>query len=138
MKSLPAPENALLIRTDFMNAPAWEQLLAVARAPEEPFIFNMEVVADWEYDGASVEQLISALHEDYAHSFIVVADKAAMVGPEYPLLVVDVAGEPGLQFRSVAAQVASVDNNLVIANMGFEEFLGALDPGGTFRGIPRM
>lgn len=138
MKSLPAPENALLIRTDFTNAPAWEQLLAIVREPEEPFIFNMEVVTDCEYDGATVEQLISALHDDYPHSFIVIADQAAMVGPDYPLLVVDVAEEPGRQFRSVAAQVASVDNNLAIANMGFEEFMGVLDPGGTFRGIPGM
>jgi hypothetical protein len=30
----------------------------------------------------------------------------------------------------------SVENNLSIANMGFEEFVDAADPNGTYRGIP--
>jgi hypothetical protein len=61
-----------------------------------------------------------------------------MSQPEYPLLVVDLLEERGRQFRAVAAAVASIDNNLSIANMGFEEFAGAVDDDGVFRGFPEL
>ena len=54
---------------------------------------------------------------------------------DYPLLVVDLQEERGRQFRAVAAEVALVDNNLSIANMGFEEFAGLVDESGVFRGL---
>jgi len=49
---------------------------------------------------------------------------------------VDLFEERGRQFRAVAAQVASIDNNLSIANMGFQEFAELVDDAGVFRGIP--
>ncbi len=96
----------------------------------------MEIVDDRANSGATVEQLMDAVPEDYPQSFIVVADGTAISQPDYPLLVVDLSEERGRQFRSVAAQVASIDNNLSIANMGFEEFADAVDADGVFRGFP--
>ena len=46
--------------------------------------------------------------------------------------------ERGREFRAIATQIASIDNNLCIANMGFEEFTGLVDETGIFRGIPGM
>ncbi len=136
MKKLPATENALLIRTDFGDEAAWKRLVKAARKPSDPFIFNMEVVNNKEYSGATVEQLKEALPERCPHSFIVVADSAATSQPEYPLLVVDLSEQLGRQFRAVAAEVAAIDNTLSIANMGFEEFAALVDEGGVFRGLP--
>ena len=132
---IPSSENALLIRTDFSDQSAWKKLAAAVSKPAEPFIFRMEIVDDRSNSGASVERLMGALPEDYPHSFIVVADSAAISQPDYPLLVVDLLVERGRQFRAVAAQVASIDNNLAIANMGFEEFAELVDESGVFRGI---
>jgi hypothetical protein len=133
---IPPSENALLIRTDFSDENAWQKLLTTLRDPPDPFIFNMEVVDNGANSEATVEQLMEALPEAYPHSFIVVADSVAILQPEHPLLVVDLLKERGRQFRSVAAQVPSIDNNLSISNMDFEEFAELVDDAGVFRGIP--
>lgn len=136
--NIPTTETALIIRTDFSDQGAWDSLMAVAREPGDLFMFNMEVIDDRVNSSATVEQLIDALPEDYPHSFMMVADRISMSQPDYPLLVVDLVEEPGRQFRAIAAQIASIDNNLSIANMGFEEFTALLDESGVFRGIPGM
>ena len=87
-------------------------------------VADFRIVDDRANCGATVEQLMGALAEDYPHSFMVVADGVAVSKPDHPLLVVDLLEERGRKFRAVAAQVASIDNNLSIANMGFEEFGG--------------
>jgi len=135
---IPTTENALLIRTDFSDESSWVRLAAAIREPADPFIFNMEIVDDIGNAGATLEKLTEALPEDYPHSFIVVADRVAISQPDHPLLVVDLLEEGGRQFRAVAAQVPSIDNNLSIANMDFEEFAEMVDQIGVFRGFPEM
>ena len=56
--------------------------------------------------------------------------------PDHPLLVVDLSKERGRQFRAVAVEISSLDNNLSIGNMGFAEFAELVDQTGVFRGIP--
>jgi hypothetical protein len=136
--NIPSTETALLIRTDFSDQAAWDRLIAVARQPGDLFMFNMEVVDDRANSGATVEQLMGALPENYPHSFMVVADGISISQPDHPVLVVDLLEERGRQFRAVAAQLASIDNNLSVANMGFEEFAALVDESGVFRGIPGM
>ena len=96
----------------------------------------MEIVDYRENGGATVEQLMGALPADHPHSFIVLADKVSLSEPGFPLLVVDLFEQRGRRFRALAAHVPSIDNNLSIANMGFEEFAGAVDETGVFRGFP--
>jgi hypothetical protein len=136
--SIPTSENALLIRTDFSDQKAWGALIAAAREPGDILMFNMEVVDDRANRGMTVDQLMAALPEGYAHSFMVVADSAAISQPDHPFLVVDLLGERGRQFRAVASVISQIDSNLSIANMGFEEFAGLVDEGGVFRGIEGM
>ena len=135
---IPPAENALLIRTDFSDQNAWKHLIADVQEPADPFIFNMDVVDDRANIGATAEQIITALPPEYPHSFFVMADNNSMSPPDYPLLVVDVSGDAGRRFRSVALQIAVIDNNLSIGNMDFEEFAQSVDETGTFRGLPGM
>jgi hypothetical protein len=60
----------------------------------------------------------------------------SLTHPEHPILVVDLFDEPGRTFRVVPSEMWSVENNLSIANMGFEDFVGAVDRDGVFRGFP--
>jgi hypothetical protein len=138
MKPISTSEQAVMIRTDYSDPAAWETIIAAAQAAEDPFMFNMQVVDDRDYDGASVQDLMTALGKDYPHSFFVIADKRSVTDPDHPLLVVDLLEERGREFRTVPSQVASIDNNLSIANMGFGEFAGVVDETGIFRGIPGM
>ena len=138
VKTIPTTENAQIIRTDFSDQMAWESLTATVLQPPDPFIFNMEILDEPDRSGATVEQQLATLPEDYPHSFLVVADSVAMSQPDHPMLVIDLMEERGRQFRAVAAQVPSIENNLSIANMDFEEFADAVDEGGVFRGFPEM
>ena len=133
--SIPKSENALLIRTDFTDQSAWDNLIGAAREPGDIFMFNMEVIDDRANNGMTVEQVMAALPEDYPHSFMVVADTVASSQPDNPLLVVDLLEQRGRQFRAVASVISQIDSNLSIANMGFEEFVELVDAGGVFRGI---
>ncbi len=134
--NLPASENALLLRTDFTHPTAWQELLAAAREPEEPFGFYLEVLDDPAHSGWTPEQVRAALPEDYGHSFIVLADQMAMAAPGHPVLVVDLFDEPGRRFRAAANQIAAIDSNLSIGNLSFEEFAEQVDESAVFRGFP--
>jgi hypothetical protein len=59
----------------------------------------------------------------------------AVLQPDHPLLVIDLQGEPGREFRAIPSQIQAIENNLSIANMGFEEFAEAVDASGVFRGF---
>ena len=138
MTKLPTTENALIIRTDFSDESAWKSLTAAVREPVDPFIFNMEILDDRANDGASAEEIVGLLPQDYAHSFIVFADNVAISQSDHPLLVVDLLEEPGRHFRAIATEVPSIENNLSIGNMGFEEFANSVDENGVFRGFAGM
>ena len=51
--------------------------------------------------------------------------------------MVDLYGSRGRSFRATPSQIQAIQNNLSIANMGFEEFAEAVGEGGIFRGFPK-
>jgi hypothetical protein len=138
MKTIPTTETAQIIRTDFSDQTAWEKLTSNLQNPAEPFIFNMTILDDQERNGTTVEQLLAALPQNYPHSFLVIADSTAISQTDYPLLIIDLREEPGRQFRAIATEVPSIDNNLSIANMDFSDFSSAVDADGVFRGFPEI
>jgi hypothetical protein len=135
MKIIPTTETAQIIRTDFSDQTAWEKLTTKLQHPADPFIFNIEILDDHDYHRATVKQLLAALPPDYPHSFLVIADSMAISQSDYPLLIIDLREEPGRQFRAIATEVPSIDNNLSIANMDFADFSSAVDTDGVFRGF---
>ena len=139
MKQLPQTENPLVLRTDFSNQVAWETIRAAIQRPVGIFRFraNIEFLDNVEYSGITKEQLLSLLPRNYDHSLIIIADRFAMTRPEYPLLIVDLVERSGREFRAVPAAVQSIENNLSLANMDFEEFAEAVDKDGVFRGFSR-
>ena len=95
----------------------------------------MTPVSDPAFDGATVEH-ITELGIQAGHRFAFVADQRALSDSEHPLLVVSFRDEPGRTFRVIPSAVWGVENNLSIANLGFEEFADAVDDDGVFRGFP--
>jgi hypothetical protein len=134
VKRIPSTENSLLLRTDFSDDAAWEGLCAAVQAPVGEFRADVTRVSDRAFDGATLEELVE-LAREAGHRFALIADGQAMTDPEQSVLVVDLVDEPGRSFRVIPSQAWGVENNLSLANMGFEEFADAVDDGGVFRGF---
>jgi hypothetical protein len=135
MKTIPATENVLVLRTDFSDQAAWLEICAELRKPVGTlhFLAYIDYLNDVEYADITKEQLLKLLPSDYNHSFIIVADQKAMTHPEHPLLIIDLVDTPAREFRAVPSQIQGIQNNLSIANMDFKEFTDAADEDGIFR-----
>lgn len=139
MKQIPRTENALVLRTDFSNDLIWKAICEEIQRPVGIFHFraNVEFLDDAQYASITKEQLLELIPSNYDHSFIVIADQTAISHPDRPLLVVDLYEGSGNEFRAIPPQMQSIENNLSIANMDFEEFAEAVDADGIFRGLSK-
>lgn len=138
MKPIPLTENPLVLRTDFSNLSAWNNICALVRKPVGIFRFraNVDFLDDPEYDGLTPELLLGLIPNNYNHNFIVLVDQAALSLPEHPVLVMDLFENSGKVFRAIPSRVQAIENNLSIGNMDFDEFANAVDASGVFRGFP--
>ncbi|MEV0241091.1 hypothetical protein AB0I06_14345 [Streptomyces sp. NPDC050674] len=136
MNQLPCTLEALVVRTDFSADGAWDALRAALLSPSrDGFLANVALVDDRRYEGLTPGQALDLIPAEYQHPLLVLADSAAVASTELPLLVVDLQGERGRCVRVVAAELWGIENNLAGANMDFEEFVGAVDDDGVFRGF---
>ena len=138
MNQIPKTENALVLRTDFLNQTTWEAVCTLIRKPVGIFRFlaYVEFLSDREFANLNKDQLLELIPKDYNHTFIIIADQTTISHPEHPLLVVDLYEGSGRDFRAIPSQIQGIENNLSIANMDFEEFADAVDEDGIFRGFP--
>lgn len=137
MNKLPKFDDSLLLRTDFANDAAWAELCAAAQA-ESGYGFRayVDCIDDPSYGGLTVDQLVALASDGGYITFAFLADRRALTDPERPILVVDLHDEPGRTFRVIPAAMWIVENNLSIANADFEDYAGAVDADGVFRGFP--
>jgi hypothetical protein len=133
---LPETPEALVLRTDFSDDGAWDEVRAACSVPSvEGFAASLSFVSDRAFAGLTAAQ-IAALPPKAYRRFIFVVDTVTVTDPGRPLLVVDLLRQPGRSFRVIPAQAWSVENNLTLANMDFFEFADAAGPDGVFRGFP--
>lgn len=129
---LPADRGSLLIRTDFSDQGKWEALQAALGTPtEDGFLPYLSPVEHRRWNHASVDDLAAAAPPDV---LLAVADATTFSTPEMPLLVLEKADDGVRQVRVAPRAMASVENNLSIANMDWEEFTDNADADGVFRG----
>ena len=128
-------ENALVVRTDFSDDVAWERVCEEMRKPRGPFGFlaNLDFLSDRELAGSTADELVARAPE--THTFFFIVDTRALSDPEHPVLVVDYFDRPARTVRVIPAQMWSVENNLSLGNMDFDDFLSSADPDGVFRGF---
>jgi hypothetical protein len=142
MKRLPKTDDeTLLIRTDFSDDEAWQALHTAITTPnEDDFLPVLHIVDDPAYRDLTPEELVSLASED--EFLLIVADKAALTGPGMPLLAVQLdeedAEEHGRELRVIAEELWGIENNLRLANMDWEDFVGSADDDGVFRGFPSL
>ncbi len=137
MKQIPETQEAAVLRTDFSDQSAWEEIRAEIAKLVEGFLAYVEYVDDIAHQDLTTEQLLQVVPQGYPHTFIILVDHTAIADPEHPLLIVDLYDEPGREFRAIPSQIQGIENNLSIANMDFAEFADNVDPDGVFRGFPQ-
>jgi hypothetical protein len=135
MTTLLRTKSPLVIRTDFSNQAIWEKIRDALGAHVGDFHANVEMVDNAENKGVTKEQLLGLLSGSYAHSFMVIVDQTAVLNPDHPLLIVDLLGVFGREFRALPSAVQEIENNLSMTNMGFENLAGAVDGRGVFCGF---
>ncbi|MEU6292506.1 hypothetical protein [Streptomyces sp. NPDC046988] len=156
MTKLPKSEDTLLIRTDFSDEAAWQALRVAVTTPAEDeaddddddddFLAMLHIVDEPAYQGLTAQEIVALAPED--DDLLVVADQRAMSDPEMPLLAVHLSepddedddegdARPGTtdELRVVARELWSLENNIAMANMDWEEFVEAADDDGVFRGF---
>jgi hypothetical protein len=133
---LPPSDATLLLRTDFSDQKAWETLLMTIGSPnKDGFMASAEVLDDPAYQDLTTEQILALVPEGHQQRLLAVADKTTMRSSEMPLLVIDLFEEPPGEVRVIASEFWSIENNLSLANMDFDEFADAVDEDGIFRGF---
>ena len=137
MPTLPMSDCSLLVRTEFTSDEAWQQVNRAARAQyEDGFQAYIELVSDPAFDRAAWQAVRAAVPaNDHGASVLFIADSTTPTQPDHPVLVVDLIDDSGQPFRCISSELWSVDNNLNIANMGWEDFAEATDEDGVFRGF---
>jgi hypothetical protein len=133
---LPAVHESLLVRTHFGDDDGWQKARDAALSENEDGFRAYATVVDNEaFAGSPCEQLREIARSGRQHaSVLFVVDREAME-ETYPVLVVDLSDDRRAPFRCAADQLWSVDNNLNLANMDWEEFSAAVDGGGVYRGF---
>ena len=117
----------------FTHPDEWARLSQAATNPTpKGYQASLVIVDDVDNDGAQWRDIIAVLRR-LPVAFI--ADVTAMTEPGFPVLVIDSWQEPPREpFRCTAAELVSVENNLSIFNMDWEDFAGCVESDGVFRG----
>jgi len=138
MRQIPETRDALVLRTDFSDQAAWEAICASIREPvgDLHFLAYVDFLDDVQYADITKDGLLELIPRNYNHSFIILVDKTAILLPEHPLLVVELYQLSGREFRAIPSQIQSIENNLSIANLDFEDFADSVDKDGVFRDFP--
>ncbi|MCJ0979663.1 hypothetical protein MTX35_18280 [Rhodococcus sp. ARC_M12] len=136
--------ESLSIRTDFSDDVAWRDTAVAAMAPvpqgdDTEFAAYLTCIDNRENDGMTVDGLLDAIGEPPPY-YAFLVDAETMSNPEKPIICVHTGpDEPerprGRTFRVVPSEMSSVENNLSIANMDFEDFANSADDDGVFRGF---
>jgi hypothetical protein len=140
--------GTLLVRTDFTDDAAWDRVRDEATREYGPDGFRayVEPVSDPGWAGAAWEAVKAAAPAgDTGPSVLFIADSVTFASPAYPVLVVDlqdkflsvtefpeIAGRT--PFRCLPSALWDVENNLNIANVAWEDYVGLVD-GGVYRGF---
>jgi hypothetical protein len=120
---LPIEDYSLVIRTDFSDDAAWESVCKAIQTPQGDGSEAMvQCISDEACSGLSPEAVWSLLPDDFEGLFVFIVDAQALSSPENPVLVADFGEEPGFTFRVIPSAAWAVENNLRLANMGFDDF----------------
>ncbi|MFJ5548736.1 DUF6924 domain-containing protein [Streptomyces sp. NPDC093225] len=128
--------TTLLVRTDYTHPHAWKNLLTTVQTPNtDGFLADTVTLDDPAYRDLPPEHVLQRLAADQPDRLVALADTTTLTSDELPILVIDRFEEPHQSLRVTADQLWSIDNNLTLGNMDYEEFVEAAHDDGVFRGF---
>jgi len=138
---LPVEDYSLVIRTDFSDDAAWQSICKALQATytdaryqtADGFQANVQCISNEACAGLTPEAVWSLLPDGFEGLFIFIVDSKTISNSEHPVLVADFGEEPGQTFRVIPSAAWAVENNLRLANMGFEDFEAQLGADGILR-----
>ncbi|HEY1447753.1 MAG TPA: hypothetical protein VGF33_04410 [Caulobacteraceae bacterium] len=131
MQGLPSTSDTPFVRTDFSNELVWREIVeAVGRESPEGFRAYISIIDDAGFSGAKASDLAA---DAKAHRLLLVADATTMSHDERPILCIDLTSHDSI--RVIPSRLWSIENNLSIANLDFEDFTESAGGDGIFRGF---
>lgn len=150
--------NPWVVRTDFSDNRAWEAVKRLVSAPQKDplselmFQANVRFVDESVFTNLSCDRVVHALPDGYPGFVVFIVDSETSKSSEHSLMVVGFSpqgDEPDSftrrprqtpvseikSFRAIPGACQAIENNLSIANMDFNDFAGAVDNDGVFRGF---
>lgn len=147
-----------VVRTDFSDDEVWTEIKRLVSAPQvEPisgleFRANVRFVEEAAFAKLDSEAVVQALPDEYPGFVVFAADSETGKSKEKTLQVIGFTPQGDdpkaferkprqtspseiRMFRAVPAAIQSIENNLSLGNMDFENFAGAVESDGTFRGF---
>jgi hypothetical protein len=145
-----------LVRSDFASDALWTDLIEQVLAPQielgQEFFADVECISDGRFEGLDPVSVVHHLPESYNYLFCMVADRHTFETAELPILIIGFApsGEISEElrwhpqqvqakdltsFRAVPRTIQSIENNLSLANLDFEDFVRSVASDGIFRGF---
>jgi hypothetical protein len=151
-------QNPWVIRTCFSDDQTWALIKKQVAAPQRDplsgmdFTANVRFVEDPAFANLSSHEIVRSLPADYPGYVAFVVDTESTQGHEHSLLVVGFAPQGDTpenferkpnqvpledirSFRAIPSTIQSIENNLSIANMDFDDFRTAVGTDGVFRGF---
>jgi len=139
-KQIPKTKHTLVLRTDFSDEKAWDDICRIIRTPVKndtslEFKAYVDFVSDPAFEELALPDILSVLPDQEDHYVMFIVDSVTIQSSQYPLLCVDLVQGNGDNFRVIAAAVQGVENNLSVGNLGFDEIAELVDEEGVFQGI---
>jgi hypothetical protein len=134
---LPDTRAAPVLRTDFSDQAAWEGIRDEIQQPSPKIegYSGVTFIDDRAYEGIPIDRLLASIPEKYCHTFMFVVDAATVTTQDHPVLVIDLRAPSGTRFRAVTSEVYSIECNLSLGNLGFDDFARAAAKTGVYRGF---
>jgi len=136
-EEIPSGFTPVVIRTNFSDDSKWEEMKKTISSPVPPegFIAYVNFVDSRELAGKNFNEIVSMVPSGYDPGYLFIADDEAFEDKNPSILVVEYFDGEVKSLRAEIAQVQSIENNLSISNMDFEEFAEAVSDDGIFRGF---
>jgi len=95
MRALPAVTgrdefDALVVRTDYLDDQAWQDVAAALMEPwgDRQYEADVRFIDDPAWSGATVDEVLSAVRGDDSLAVVFLADRTTMQAKRHPLLAV--------------------------------------------------